>query len=107
MRRIADSGMAMTVCPLSNKRLQVVPDLKNHPLRRMLQAGICATVNSDDPSYFGGYVNDNYLAIADALNLTQAEIVQLGRNSFIGSFMTETDKRAAVAHFDDFVDKAR
>ena len=107
VRRIADSGMAMTVCPLSNKRLQVVPDLKNHPLRRMLQAGICATVNSDDPSYFGGYVNDNYLAIADALNLTQAEIVQLGRNSFIGSFMTETDKRAAVAHFDDFVDKAR
>ena len=81
VKRIADSGMAMTVCPLSNKRLQVVPDLKDHPLRHMLNAGICATVNSDDPSYFGGYVNDNYLAIADALDLTRAEIVQLGRNS--------------------------
>ncbi len=107
VQRIADSGMAMTVCPLSNKRLQVVPDLTHHPLRRMLQAGICATVNSDDPSYFGGYVNDNYLAIAQALQLTRAEIVQLGRNSFIGSFMNQADKRAAVAHFDEFVDKAR
>lgn len=106
IKRIADSGMAMTVCPLSNKRLQVVPDLKDHPLRRMLNAGICATVNSDDPSYFGGYVNDNYLAIADALDLTHPEIVQLGRNSFIGSFMNEADKRATVAHFDEFVDKA-
>ena len=107
VRRIADSGMAMTVCPLSNKRLQVVPDLKQHPLRRMLEAGICATVNYDDPSYFGGYVTDNYLAVADALDLTHSEIVQLGRNSFIGSFMNETDKRAAVARFDEFVDKAR
>ncbi len=107
VKRIAGSGMAMTVCPLSNQRLQVVPDLKDHPLRRMLEAGICATVNSDDPSYFGGYVNDNYLAVAEALNLSHAEIVQLARNSFIGSFMNETDKRAAVAHFDEFVDKAR
>jgi len=107
VKRIADSGMAMTVCPLSNKRLQVVPELENHPLRHMLQAGICATINSDDPSYFGGYVNDNYLAIADALHLTRAEITQLGRNSFIGSFMNEADKRAAVAHFDEFADKAR
>jgi adenosine deaminase len=107
VKRIADSGMAMTVCPLSNKRLQVVPDLEKHPLRRMLNAGICATVNSDDPSYFGGYVNDNYLAIADALDLTHSEIEQLGRNSFIGSFMNEADKCAAVAHFDEFVDKAR
>ncbi|MEM9472710.1 MAG: adenosine deaminase [Pseudomonadota bacterium] len=106
VRRIADSGMAMTVCPLSNKRLQVVPDLRDHPLRRMLQAGICATVNSDDPSYFDGYMNENYLAVTQALNLTQAEIVQLGRNSFIGSFMNEADKRAAVAQFDEFVDKA-
>lgn len=107
VKRIADSGMAMTVCPLSNKRLQVVPDLENHPLRHMLNAGICATVNSDDPSYFGGYVTDNYLAIADALDLTHSEIVQLGRNSFIGSFMNEADKRAAVAQFDEFVDKTR
>ena len=73
----------------------------------MLEAGICATVNSDDPSYFGGYVNDNYLAVAQDLNLSQSEIVQWGRNSFIGSFMNDVDKRTAVAHFDEFVDKAR
>lgn len=107
VKRIADSGMAMTVCPLSNKRLQVVPDLKDHPLRHMLKAGICATINSDDPSYFGGYLNDNYLAVAEALNLSHSEIEQLARNSFIGSFMNETDKRVAVAQFDEFVDKAR
>lgn len=106
VRRIADSGMAMTVCPLSNQRLQVVPDLKDHPLRRMLNAGICATINSDDPSYFGGYLNDNYLAVTKALNLSHSEIVQLGRNSFTGSFMSDVDKRAAVAQFDEFVDKA-
>lgn len=106
VRRIADSGMAMTVCPLSNKRLQVVPDLKKHPLRQMLEAGICATINSDDPSYFGGYVNENYLAVAQALDLSRSEIVKLGRNSFIGSFMNDADKKAAVARFDKFVDKA-
>ena len=96
----------MTVCPLSNKRLQVVPDLRNHPIRHMLEAGILATINSDDPSYFGGYINENYLAVARSLNLSQAEIVQLGRNSFIGSFMNDADKKAAVARFDKFVDKA-
>ena len=72
----------------------------------MLESGICATINSDDPSYFGGYINENYLAVASALNLTTAEIVQLGRNSYIGSFMSDADKKAAVARFDDFVDKA-
>ena len=72
--RIARERIPMTVCPLSNKRLQVCPDLTRHPLRRMLEAGLLVTVNSDDPSYFGGYVNENFIAIQEALALTEAEI---------------------------------
>ena len=65
--RIAREQLPMTVCPLSNRALQVCPDLRLHPLKRMLQAGLLVTVNSDDPSYFGGYVNENFLAIQEAL----------------------------------------
>ncbi len=100
--RIAASGMAMTVCPLSNLRLKVVDDLTRHPLRRMLQAGICATVNSDDPSYFGGYITENYLAVQTALSLDLGEIIQLGRNAYTGSFMTPAEKSVALEAFDRF-----
>ena len=68
--RIARERIPMTVCPLSNKRLQVCPDLRRHPLRRMLEAGLLVNVNSDDPSYFGGYVNENFIAVQEALALT-------------------------------------
>ena len=68
--RIAASQMALTVCPLSNLRLCVVDDLRDHPLPEMLAAGLRATVNSDDPAYFGGYVNENYLAIAEAREMS-------------------------------------
>ena len=100
--RLAASGMALTVCPLSNQRLQVVPDLRNHPLRQMLDAGLCVTVNSDDPSYFGGYLTRNYLAIQEALDLPLDAIIQLGRNSYAGSFMTADEKQAALDAFDSF-----
>ena len=85
--RLAKTGICLTVCPLSNHKLCVVDDLRAHPLRRMLDAGLVATVNSDDPSYFGGYIADNYRAIADALDLGRAELVTLARNSFTGSFL--------------------
>jgi adenosine deaminase len=74
--------IALTVCPLSNLALNVVQDLKNHPLKEMLGLGIKATVNSDDPAYFGGYLNDNFIQIANALDLTQEEIDILIQNSF-------------------------
>ena len=90
--RLAGDAMCLTVCPLSNLKLCVVSDLKTHPLRRMLQAGLIATVNSDDPAYFGGYVNTNFNAVADALDLTRDEIVTLARNSFAGSFLDAADK---------------
>ncbi len=100
--RITHARIPMTVCPLSNQCLQVCPDLTLHPLRRMLTAGLLVTVNSDDPSYFGGYVNENFLAVQAALSLTEAEIVTLARNSFIGSFMSDPEKAAALRGFDAF-----
>lgn len=102
VHRIAASGMAMTVCPLSNLRLKVVDDLTRHPLRQMLQAGLCATVNSDDPSYFGGYITENFLAVQTALSLDLAEIVQLGRNAITGSFMSQAEKSISLDRFDAF-----
>ena len=100
--RIVREQIPMTVCPLSNQRLQVCPDLRRHPLRRMLGEGLLVTVNSDDPSYFGGYVNENFIAVQEALALPEAEIVTLARNSFIASFMTDAEKAAALAGFDAF-----
>ncbi|MGI9334170.1 MAG: adenosine deaminase [Gammaproteobacteria bacterium] len=102
VERLAASGMALTVCPLSNLRLCVVEDLREHPLGRMLESGLCATVNSDDPAYFGGYVNDNYRAISAALGLSLTDVQTLARNSFIGSFMSQADKERALADFDAF-----
>jgi len=88
VERLRASGMTLTVCPLSNLRLCVVDDLRKHPLRRMLQSGLNATVNSDDPAYFGGYVLDNYMAIVAALDLSRAEVLQLTENSLRGAFAT-------------------
>jgi adenine deaminase len=103
--RIVRERIPMTVCPLSNKRLQVCPDLRQHPLRRMLEAGLIVNVNSDDPSYFGGYVNENFIAVQEALALTRAEITTLARNSFIASFLTDGEKAAALSAFDEFAAK--
>jgi adenosine deaminase len=103
--RIAHERIPLTVCPLSNKALQTCPDLTRHPLRRMLAAGIVATVNSDDPAYFGGYVNENFVAIQEALDLTKHEIATLGRNSFLGSFLPDRAKSAMTEKFDAFCKK--
>jgi adenosine deaminase len=100
--RIVTEQIPMTVCPLSNQALQTCPDLTLHPLKRMLAAGLLVTVNSDDPSYFGGYVNENFVAVQEALSLTEAEIATLARNSFVGSFMPDGEKAAALAAFDAF-----
>ena len=100
--RLAGEGMTLTVCPLSNLKLCVVDDLAHHPMKRMLDAGLRATVNSDDPSYFGGYLNDNYRAVADALGLTHAELVTLAKNSFLGSFLDDATKQAHIAAIDRY-----
>ncbi len=87
--RLVEEQMPLTVCPQSNLRLAVVDDMKDHPIRRMLQLGLKATVNSDDPAYFGGYMNDNFNALVDAVGLTRGEILSLVRNSFEASFLDQ------------------
>ncbi len=93
MQRLAQSSMPLTVCPLSNLKLCVVKDLREHNLARLLRAGLCVTINSDDPAYFGGYMNANFLATADALDLSREELVELARNSFTAAFVTQEEKR--------------
>lgn len=91
---IVEKDIALTVCPLSNKALQVVPDLKMHPLKKMMDLGMKVTVNSDDPAYFGGQVNQNFIEIQKALGLTKKDIYELAKNSFeyalIGDGLKET-----------------
>jgi adenosine deaminase len=95
-----DLQTPLTVCPLSNLKLCVVDDLRAHPLKRMLDLGLKATINSDDPAYFGGYLLDNYLAVAEALELTQADLALLARNSLTGSFMSAAEKAKALERLD-------
>ena len=106
VKRLATEGMALTVCPLSNLKLCVVDNLKNHPMREMLQAGLKATMNSDDPAYVGGYMNENYLQLAEALSLTQEEIVTLGRNGFEAAFVSNDRKQVMLDSLDAFVNTA-
>ncbi len=103
VQRLAESGMTLTVCPLSNLKLCVVGDMADHPLDRMLTSGLNATINSDDPAYFGGYVADNYRAVAAARGLTRDQIVQLARNSFTGSFLDDATIAAHLARLDAYV----
>jgi len=83
----------LTSCPLSNLKLKVIQEMSDHPLKEMLDRGIKVTVNSDDPAYFGGYLNDNFIAVADALQLSKDEIVQLVKNSFEAAFISDGEKR--------------
>ncbi len=103
VRRLAASGIPLTVCPLSNLRLRGVPDLRRHPLKRMLDAGLKATVNSDDPSYFGGYLLDNFIAVAEALDLGRPDLLALARHSIEGSFLDEPAKEAHLARIGPIV----
>jgi adenosine deaminase len=102
VERLAREQMALTVCPLSNIKLRVFDVMGQHNLRRLLDAGLAATVNSDDPAYFGGYVNDNYLAAFEALPLDVSHARQLARNSFAAAFLEPEQKRAYLAEVDRF-----
>jgi len=101
--RLAREQVPLTVCPLSNLRLGVVRAAREHPLKTMLEAGLRVTVNSDDPAYFGGYVNENYLAMQAALGLTRAQIVTLARNSFEAAFLGRDDKDRLLARLEAYV----
>jgi adenine deaminase len=102
VERLADERMTLTVCPLSNLKLCVVSDLKDHPVPEMLRRGLHVTLNSDDPAYFGGYVNDNYRALAAAVGLTREQVTQIATNSFEGSFLDEEAKAAHLAEVEAY-----
>jgi adenosine deaminase len=104
--RLARDGIALTMCPLSNLRLQVLADLRRHPLRPLMERGVAVTINSDDPAYFGGYVNENFAALQAALSLSQAELAAIARTSFTASFLDPADKDAYVAQVDAYAASA-
>ena len=100
--RLVAEGMTLTVCPLSNLKLCVVDDLNAHPLKRMIDLGLKATINSDDPAYFGGYLGQNWIDIAQALSLSRAELVTLAKNSFTGSFLSPEGILQHVSRIDAY-----
>jgi len=104
--RLVNEEVALTVCPLSNLKLRVVSSMKQHPLRKMLDVGIRATVNSDDPAYFGGYINDNYKTVASALGLDRSHLVSVARNGIDASFLDDGAKAALRSKLDHYVSTA-
>ena len=100
IHRLARERTPLTVCPLSNVRLRVVEDLAHHPLRRMLEKGVAVTVNSDDPAYFGGYVQENYSAAAQALRLGRDEIAAIVRNGISASLLPQPEKTRLLSELD-------
>ncbi len=102
LKELARLQMPLTVCPLSNLKLRVVNHLANHPLKRLLDQQIVVTINSDDPAYFGGYLVQNYVETAEALQLSKNEIIQLAKNSFHASFLNESEKQKWISELDKF-----
>ncbi|MCA0932034.1 adenosine deaminase [Lutimonas saemankumensis] len=103
---IVKREIALTVCPLSNRALQVVPNLKDHPLKKMMNYGMKVTVNSDDPAYFGGQVNQNYIEIQEALGLSKNDLYQLARNSFEYSLLSRESKDKHLAEVEAYYQKS-
>ncbi len=100
---LAAMNMPLTICPLSNLKLKVIQRMELHPLREMLQRRLLVTINSDDPAYFGGYLNENYLAAARALSMTKQDIHKLAHNSFRASFLNESEKQQLFEKTDKFM----
>ncbi|MDY0008540.1 MAG: hypothetical protein RBS08_02430, partial [Bdellovibrionales bacterium] len=104
--RLSQEPMALTVCPLSNLKLCVVKDMTKHPIKKMIDLGIKATVHSDDPAYFGGYMNDNYLSVATALNLSKEDVLTLARNSIEATFLDDAGKQRLRDNLESYAMKA-
>jgi adenosine deaminase len=101
--RLVREQIPLTVCPLSNVKLRVFDRIEKHNLKRLLERGACVTVNSDDPAYFGGYLLENFLAIERGLDLNEAQLATLARNSFVGSFLSDCAKSQWLAAIDAYV----
>ena len=106
VEKLVASKVPLTVCPLSNVKLHVFPSMKKHNLKKMLDRGLLVTVNSDDPAYFGGYINENYMAVREALNLDRQDIIQLAVNSFNASFLPQETRQHYLDEINTFVQQA-
>jgi len=104
VEKLVREQVPLTVCPLSNVKLRVFPDLAQHNLKHMLQQGLCVTLNSDDPAYFGGYLGQNFLACAEALDLSRSDLVTLARNSLLASFTTHAERAPWLADLEAVAD---
>lgn len=103
VKELAEKQIPLTLCPLSNLALQVVKDLKDYPLLTMFEKGLLVTLNSDDPAYFGGYMNENFIETAKALNLSKEQIIQLAKNSFTGSWLSADEKLERIHEIEGMV----
>ena len=103
VERLASEQIPLTVCPLSNYKLGVFNSLEEHNLKQLLDAGLCATVNSDDPAYFGGYIGENFVRSQEALDLSAEDIYTLAKNGFVASFLSDEDKRRHIGELDRVV----
>jgi len=102
VKRLVDQNMPLTLCPLSNLELKVIQKMEDHPILRMLDKGLLATIHSDDPAYFGGYMNENYYETAKALNLSKEHIKQLAINAFEASWLTDDDKDLHICQVNNY-----
>lgn len=102
VERLVEMQMPLTLCPLSNLELKVVKDLRDHPIAKMMEKGLLVTVNSDDPAYFGGYMNENYQGIADALDLSKKQITQLAKNGIIASWLSDKEKERRLQEIETY-----
>lgn len=107
VRKLADEQVPLTVCPLSNVKLGVFRSLAQHNLKKLLDLGLCVTVNSDDPAYLGGYIAENFQAAHATLNLSLSDIHRLARNSFQASFLKPEEKRGFIQELDEFIGRRR
>ena len=103
VRKLQSEGIPLTVCPLSNVKLGIFDTIREHNLKKLLDLGLCVTVNSDDPGYFGGYILENYIAVTQGLNLDKNDLYQIAKNSFDASFLTQEEKRKFVAELDNYM----
>jgi adenosine deaminase len=105
IKELAQRKIPLTLCPLSNLKLGVINKMEEHPLKQMMEKGLLVTINSDDPAYFGGYINENYLAVQRALNLNEEHIYELAKNSFNASFLDEDEKKRMIANLNKHKNK--
>jgi adenosine deaminase len=107
MNRLTLTGTPLSICPVSNLKLKVVKSMQQHPLKKMLEQGLCVTISSDDPAYFGAYVNENFTAASAALKFRKADVYEMAKNSFMASFLESEKKEKLLKELDKFYNQAQ